>query len=64
MFGADHRLLLIASGMVGGIFLMLADTVARTLLSPTEIPVGVVTALVGGPIFLYLLVQQRRRIVA
>ncbi len=64
VFGADHRLLLIASGMVGGIFLMLADTVARTLLSPTEIPVGVVTALVGGPVFLYLLVRQRRRIIA
>ena len=63
VFGADHRLLLIASGIVGGTFLMIADTVARTLLSPTEIPVGVVTALVGGPIFLYLLVQQRRRIV-
>ncbi len=64
VFGADHRLLLIASGMIGGIFLMLADTVARTLLSPTEIPVGVVTALVGGPVFLYLLVRQRRRVVA
>ena len=64
VFGADHRLLLIASGIVGGTFLMIADTVARTLLSPTEIPVGVVTALVGGPIFLYLLVQQRRRIVS
>lgn len=64
VFGADHRLLLVASGMAGGIFLMLADTLARTLLSPTEIPVGVVTALVGGPIFLYLLVQQRRRIIA
>lgn len=64
VFVADHRLLLIASGIVGGTFLMVADTVARTLLSPTEIPVGVVTALVGGPIFLYLLVQQRRRIVS
>ena len=64
VFGADHRLLLIASGIVGGTFLMIADTAARTLLSPTEIPVGVVTALVGGPIFLYLLVQQRRRIVS
>ena len=64
VFGADHRLLLIASGMVGGTFLMAADTLARTLLSPTEIPVGVVTALAGGPVFLYLLVQQRRRIVS
>ncbi len=64
VFGADHRLLLIASGMVGGTFLMVADTLARTLLSPVEIPVGVVTALAGGPVFLYLLVQQRRRIVS
>ena len=64
MFGADHRLLLLASGIVGGMFLMVADTVARTLLSPAEIPVGVVTALVGGPIFLYLLVQRRGRISA
>lgn len=62
VFGADHRLLLLASGIVGGIFLMIADTVARTLLSPAEIPVGVVTALVGGPIFLYLLVQRRARV--
>lgn len=62
VFGADHRLLLLASGIVGGIFLMVADTVARTLLSPAEIPVGVVTALVGGPIFLYLLVQRRGRV--
>jgi iron complex transport system permease protein len=62
IFGADHRLLLLASGIVGGIFLMVTDTFARTLLSPAEIPVGVVTALVGGPIFLYLLVQRRGKI--
>ena len=64
MFGADHRLLLLASGILGGMFLMVADTVARTLLSPAEIPVGVVTALVGGPIFLYLLVQRRGKMAA
>ena len=64
IFGADHRLLLLASGILGGMFLMVADTVARTLLSPAEIPVGVVTALVGGPIFLYLLVQRRGKMVA
>ena len=57
--GADHRLLLPASTLVGGTFLMVADTVARTVLSPTELPVGVVTALIGGPIFLYLLVKRR-----
>ncbi len=64
VFGADHRLLLLASGILGGMFLMVADTVARTLLSPAEIPVGVVTALVGGPIFLYLLVQRRGKMAA
>ncbi len=57
--GADHRLLLPASALVGGTFLMVADTAARTVLSPTELPVGVVTALIGGPIFLYLLVKRR-----
>ena len=57
--GADHRLLLPASALVGGTFLMVADTVARTVLSPTELPVGVVTALIGGPVFLYLLVKRR-----
>ncbi len=57
--GADHRLLLPASALVGGTFLMVADTVARTALSPTELPVGVVTAFIGGPIFIYLLVKRR-----
>ena len=59
LVGADHRLLLPASALVGGTFLMVADTVARTVLSPTELPVGVVTALIGGPIFMYLLVKRR-----
>lgn len=58
---ADHRLLLPIAGLAGGVFLMVADTVARTLLSPAEIPVGVVTALVGGPVFLYLLMNHRVR---
>ncbi len=58
---ADHRLLLPIAGLAGGVFLMIADTLARTLLSPSEIPVGVVTALVGGPIFLYLLMNHRVR---
>ncbi|RMH08822.1 MAG: iron ABC transporter permease [Nitrospirae bacterium] len=59
LIGAEHRLVLIISGVAGGIFLMIADTVARTVISPAEIPVGVVTALVGGPIFLYLLINRR-----
>ncbi len=63
-FGADHRLLLPIAGLTGGIFLMVADTTARTLLSPAEIPVGVVTALVGGPVFLYLLMNRRAQLVS
>ena len=61
--GADHRLLLPIAGLTGGIFLMVADTVARTLFSPAEIPVGVVTAIVGGPVFLYLLMNRRAQLV-
>lgn len=59
---ADHRLLLPVAGFAGGMFLMLADTVARTALSPGEFPVGVVTALVGGPVFLYLLTHRNKRV--
>ncbi|MGP0595021.1 FecCD family ABC transporter permease [Nitrospira sp. T9] len=62
VLSADHRLLLPAAGFVGGMFLMLADTVARTALSPSEFPVGVVTALVGGPVFLYLLTTRSLRV--
>jgi len=57
--GADHRLLLPVAALAGGAFLTVADTVARTALAPTELPVGVVTALIGGPIFIYLLVRRR-----
>jgi iron complex transport system permease protein len=57
--GADHRLLLPASALVGGTFLLVADTLARSLLAPGEVPVGVLTALVGGPFFLYLLMGRR-----
>jgi iron complex transport system permease protein len=60
--GADHRVLLPASALVGGTFLMGADTVARTLLSPAEIPVGIITALTGGPFFIYLLLWRKDRL--
>ena len=55
LLGPDHRLLLPAAFLGGAGFLVLADLVARTLVAPRELPVGVVTALVGGPFFLYLL---------
>jgi iron complex transport system permease protein len=60
--GADHRVLLPASALVGGTFLMGADTIARTLLAPTEIPVGIITALTGGPFFIYLLLRRKDRL--
>jgi iron complex transport system permease protein len=61
--GADHRLLLPASALVGGMFLMVADTIARTAFVPSEVPVGVITALAGGPFFVYLLVWRKDRLV-
>ncbi len=59
--GSDHRLLLPASALVGGMFLVISDTMARTILAPAEIPVGIVTALAGGPFFLYLLLWRKDR---
>ncbi|HZS10816.1 MAG TPA: iron ABC transporter permease, partial [Nitrospirales bacterium] len=60
LFGPDHRLLLPASALVGGSLLVIADGIARTALAPSEFPVGVVTALLGGPFFVYLLVTRKR----
>ncbi len=60
--GADHRLLLPASALVGGMFLMVADTIARTSFVPSEVPVGIITALAGGPFFVYLLVWRKDRL--
>jgi iron complex transport system permease protein len=55
LWGSDHRLLLPGSFLAGGAFLLLADTAARTIAGPAELPVGVVTALVGVPLFVVLL---------
>jgi len=59
LVGSDHRILLPAAAMFGGIFLVLSDTLARTLLAPRQLPVGVVTALLGVPLFLLLLNRAR-----
>ena len=59
IWGPDHRFLLPLSTLVGAIFLILADTLAHTLLPPTEIPVGVITAFCGAPFFLYLLRRKK-----
>ena len=61
ILGPDHRLLIPASALTGAAFLVIADLLARTLLSPAEIPVGVLTALIGAPFFLYLLRRSRRQ---
>ncbi|NLJ65764.1 MAG: iron chelate uptake ABC transporter family permease subunit [Clostridiales bacterium] len=60
VMGPDHRVLLPYSAVVGSIFLIIADTMARTLVSPLEIPVGIITALAGAPFFLYLLSRKKR----
>jgi len=59
MVGADHRLVLPASAFGGAAFLVACDTISRTALAPLEIPVGVVTAIIGGPFFLWLLIRNR-----
>lgn len=61
LIGPDHRRLLPACVIAGSIFMVIADTLARVLLSPTEIPVGVITALIGGPFFLFLLWKNKRK---
>lgn len=60
LVGPDHRVLLPASALGGAIFLVLADTVARLLIQPAELRVGIVTAFVGAPFFLFLLRRERR----
>jgi len=59
--GADHRLLLPMSWMSGAAALLLADGLARLVVMPAELPVGVITSLVGGPFFLWLLVSRRNQ---
>lgn len=58
--GPDHRLLLPASALAGAAFLVIADLLARILLAPVEIPVGVITAIIGAPFFIYLLRHARK----
>jgi len=60
LWGSDHRLILPASVVAGGAFLLVTDTVARTVAAPAELPTGVVTALVGVPLFIWLLIRSGR----
>jgi iron complex transport system permease protein len=59
IFGSDHRMLIPASALGGAIALVIADTLARTVVAPSDLPVGAMTAMAGAPLFIYLL---RRRI--
>jgi iron complex transport system permease protein len=61
--GPDHRFLIPGSLLGGGLFLVLADTLARTAIAPKELPVGIVTAFFGAPFFIYLLKRRRNVVV-
>ena len=60
LLGPDHRLLLPAAALAGSVFVVIADLLARVILAPIEIPVGIITAIIGAPFFLYLLRRSRR----
>lgn len=64
ILGVDNRIVIPASFMVGASFLVIADTIARTIISPAEIPVGAITALIGAPIFIYLLRKKFKPVVS
>lgn len=57
--GADHRIVIPGSALLGAVLLTAADLVARTLVAPAELPIGIITALLGAPLFLYMLVKNR-----
>ncbi|MEM9990231.1 MAG: iron ABC transporter permease [Bacteroidota bacterium] len=59
--GTDYRYLLRSSALLGAIFLVLTDTLARTIIAPAELPIGILTAMVGAPFFLWLLIQSRQK---
>ncbi|MCK9566035.1 MAG: iron ABC transporter permease, partial [Methanothrix sp.] len=60
VIGGDHRFLLPASALVGGLLLLAADTVARTIMSPVILPVGIMTAFLGVPFFVYLFLRRKK----
>lgn len=62
LFGADHRKLLPTAFFGGGMFMLIADTLARTMAAPQEIPVGIITSLAGAPFFMWLLLNKKRNL--
>lgn len=63
LIGSDYRKLLPFSAVIGGIFLVACDTVSRTIMPPVELPVGAITALVGSPFFIYLIIKTKRNVI-
>ena len=61
IFGSSHRVVIPMSALVGGLFMVLCDLVARTIISPQELPVGVVTSLIGGPFFAWVYFKKRTK---
>jgi iron complex transport system permease protein len=57
--GSDNRLVIPASALAGALMVLIADTIARTALAPRELPTGAITALIGAPVFIYLLLKSR-----
>lgn len=60
--GPNHHIVIPGSALLGGLLLLLADSFSRVLLSPAELPVGIITSLIGGPFFIYLIIQQKGRL--
>lgn len=60
--GASHRYLLPLSFFLGGVLLVIADSIARSIIAPAELPIGIVTALIGAPVFIWLLLREGRRL--
>jgi iron complex transport system permease protein len=59
VLGPDHRALLPAAGLLGAILMLIADSLARTVVLPAELPIGILTSCIGGPFFLWLLMRRR-----
>jgi len=59
--GSNHKIVLPGTALLGGLFLLIADTLARTIVAPAELPVGILTSLIGGPFFVFLILREQKR---
>ncbi|MNR05248.1 Hemin transport system permease protein HmuU [compost metagenome] len=62
LIGVDHKYVLPASALMGALMLTLADMLCRTIIAPIELPIGVITALLGTPLFLYILIKDKKKL--